>query len=64
MLIYIWVRFGSLLYSAATIIGVIFNVAVCLGMLAMSKWIGETSVGNFLRVIRISESISTWFRDC
>ncbi len=50
MLIYIWVRFGSLLYSAATVIGVVFNVAVCLGMLAMSKWIGDTSIGHFLRI--------------
>ncbi|MFO0963282.1 MAG: protein translocase subunit SecD [Phycisphaerales bacterium] len=50
MLIYIWVRFGSLLYSAATVIGVVFNVAVCLGMLAMSKWLGETSLGHLLRI--------------
>jgi SecD/SecF fusion protein len=50
MLIYIWVRFGSLLYSVATVIGVVFNISVCLGMLAMSKWIGETPVGHFLRM--------------
>lgn len=45
MLIYIWVRFGSLLYSVATVVGVIFNVAVCLGALALSKAIGSTSIG-------------------
>jgi SecD/SecF fusion protein len=48
MLIYIWVRFGSLLYSVATVVGVIFNVAVCLGALALSKTIGSTSVGAAL----------------
>jgi SecD/SecF fusion protein len=48
MLVYIWVRFGSLLYSVATVIGIIFNVAVCLGALAFSKWGGETSLGASL----------------
>jgi SecD/SecF fusion protein len=50
MLVYIWIRFGSLLYSVATVIGVVFNISVCLGMLAMSKWIGDTQFGHFLRV--------------
>ncbi|NBP51231.1 MAG: protein translocase subunit SecF, partial [Actinobacteria bacterium] len=50
MLVYIWIRFGSLLYSVATVIGVVFNVAVCLGLLAMTKWIGETGVGQALRI--------------
>jgi SecD/SecF fusion protein len=50
MLIYIWIRFGSLLYSVATVIGVVFNVAVCLGLLAMTKWIGETGAGQALRI--------------
>lgn len=50
MLVYIWVRFGSLLYSVATVIGVVFNISVCLGMLAMSKWLGDSQVGHFLRM--------------
>ncbi len=50
MLIYIWVRFGSLLYSVATVVGVVFNISVCLGALAMSKWGGETSAGAALLV--------------
>ena len=50
MIVYIWVRFGSLLYSVATIIGVIFNVAVCLGLLAMTPWIGEMGLGQALRI--------------
>jgi SecD/SecF fusion protein len=48
MLIYIWVRFGSLVYSVATVIGVLFNVSVCLGALAMSKLVAETAIGPAL----------------
>jgi preprotein translocase SecF subunit len=36
MLLYIWLRFGSLRYSMATIVAVTFNVCVCLGALAFS----------------------------
>jgi SecD/SecF fusion protein len=50
MLIYIWVRFGSLLYSVATVIGVVFNVAVCLGLLAMTPLLGDTGLGQALRI--------------
>jgi SecD/SecF fusion protein len=50
MLVYIWVRFGSLLYSVATVIGVVFNVAVCLGLLASSRWLGDTAIGHALRI--------------
>ncbi|MBL9140410.1 MAG: SecD/SecF family protein translocase subunit, partial [Phycisphaerae bacterium] len=48
MLIYIWVRFGSLVYSVATVIGVLFNVSVCLGALALSKFFSETPIGPAL----------------
>ena len=42
------VRFGSLVYSVATVIGVLFNVSVCLGALAMSKLVAETAIGPAL----------------
>jgi SecD/SecF fusion protein len=50
MLIYIWIRFGSLLYSVATVVGVVFNMAVCLGLLAMSPMLGDTGIGQALRI--------------
>jgi SecD/SecF fusion protein len=53
MLAYIWVRFGSLLYSVATVIGVVFNVAVCLGLLALTKFIGGTAAGQALGIQEI-----------
>ena len=34
----------------ATVIGVIFNVSVCLGALALSKWFGENALGAGLLV--------------
>lgn len=36
MLLYIWLRFGSLRFSMATIVAVGFNVCCCLGALALS----------------------------
>ena len=53
MLIYIWVRFGSLLYSVATVVGVVFNMAVCLGFLALTKLIGGTGIGQSLGIQEI-----------
>jgi SecD/SecF fusion protein len=53
MLVYIWVRFGSLLYSVATVVGVVFNMAVCLGFLALTKLIGGTGIGQSLGIQEI-----------
>ena len=46
-------RFCSLLYSVATVIGVVFNVAVCLGLLALTKFIGGTAAGQALGIQEI-----------
>ena len=48
MLAYIWVRFGSFRFSTATVIGVTFNVVVCLGFLAVSIPAASTSFGAAL----------------
>jgi SecD/SecF fusion protein len=53
MLAYIWIRFGSLLYSIATVVGVVFNVAVCLGFLALTKFVGGTDLGRALGIQEI-----------
>jgi SecD/SecF fusion protein len=36
MLLYIWLRFNSLRYSLATVVGLMFNLCCCLGALALS----------------------------
>jgi len=48
MLMYIWIRFGSLRYSVSTIVAVTHNVIVCLGALALTQYIAGTPVARFL----------------
>ncbi len=48
MLAYIWVRFGSFRFSTATVLGVTFNVIVCLGFLAISIPLASSGIGPAL----------------
>ncbi len=50
MLIYIWVRFGSLRYSTAAIAALCFNVCMCLGALALSLRLAPTVFGSSIRL--------------
>ncbi len=50
ILVYIWVRFGSLRYSAAAIVALLHDVCLAMGMLAASAWIASTALGSFLLV--------------
>jgi len=50
MLAYIWVRFGSFRFSTATVVGVTFNVVVCLGFLALSIPLAQTGFGVALYI--------------
>ena len=50
MLGYIWLRFGSLRFSTSTVIALLFNLAVCIGMLAFSGTISRTAWGSALLV--------------
>ena len=50
MLAYIWVRFGSFRFSTATVVGVTFNVIVCLGFLAISIPVAQTGFGAALYI--------------
>jgi SecD/SecF fusion protein len=52
MLVYIWVRFGSLRYSLSTLIALAFNVICCLGALAISHHLAGT---GFARAILLDE---------
>ncbi len=46
MVLYIWLRFSSFRYSLATITAVVFNVVVCLGVLALTHSIAGTEFGR------------------
>ncbi len=50
ILVYIWVRFGSLRYSAAAIAALIHDVCITLGVLALTAWIGGSAFGKMLLV--------------
>ncbi len=48
ILVYIWIRFGSLRYSTGAVIALIHDVSIGLGALALSQMIGETAFGKAL----------------
>jgi SecD/SecF fusion protein len=50
MLAYIWIRFGSLRYSTATVIGLAWNVCITLGFLAIAPALARSGAGPSLYV--------------
>jgi SecD/SecF fusion protein len=50
MLAYIWIRFGSLRFSASTVVALMFNLSVCIGLMAFSPAIAGTGAGASLLV--------------
>ena len=50
ILVYIWIRFGSLRYSFAAIAALVHDVSIALGLLALSTIIGGTALGEMLLI--------------
>jgi SecD/SecF fusion protein len=50
MLAYIWIRFGSLRYSTATVIGLAWNVCITLGFLAIAPTLARSAFGPSLNI--------------
>jgi SecD/SecF fusion protein len=50
MLGYIWLRFGSLRFSTSTVVALLFNLVVCLGLLSFSGAVARTGCGSSLLV--------------
>ena len=50
ILVYIWVRFGSLRYSAAAIVALLHDVCITLGILALTAWIGGSALAKMLLI--------------
>jgi SecD/SecF fusion protein len=50
ILVYIWVRFGSLRYSAAAIVALVHDVSIALGLLALTAWVGGMTVAGPLLI--------------
>lgn len=48
VLVYIWLRFGSLRYSAGAILALTHDVTICLGALALTQYLSGTRVASWL----------------
>ena len=49
VIVYIWFRFGSFTYGFAAIIALVHDVAIALGLVAVSAWVYQ-STGGFLMI--------------
>ncbi len=50
ILVYIWIRFGSLRYSAAAIVALVHDVMIALGLLALSTMVAGTFFSTVLKI--------------
>jgi SecD/SecF fusion protein len=50
ILLYIWIRFGSLRYSLAAIVALAHDVTIALGVLALTAYLGRTALGSMLLI--------------
>jgi len=59
MLVYIWVRFGSLRFSVAAIVALMHNVVLCLGALTLTHYLAGSAFANsvFLDEYRIDLNV-------
>ncbi len=48
ILVYIWVRFGSLRYSLAAIVALAHDVTIALGLIALTQIIGSSAIASWL----------------
>ena len=48
ILVYIWVRFGSLRYSLGATIALAHDIFICLGALALTGMLAKTAIGSWL----------------
>ncbi|MCA9296715.1 MAG: protein translocase subunit SecD, partial [Phycisphaerales bacterium] len=48
ILVYIWVRFGSLRYSVAAIVALMHEFTIALGLLALTSYIARSGLGGFV----------------
>ena len=50
ILVYIWIRFGSLRYSLAAIVALVHDVTIAMGLLAATAWLGRGVLGTTLLI--------------
>jgi SecD/SecF fusion protein len=50
ILVYVWVRFGSLRYSAGAVVCLFHDCTIALGFVALSAWLSRTGLGRALLI--------------
>ncbi len=50
ILVYIWIRFGSLRYSLAAIVALVHDVTIAMGLLAATAWLGRGVLSSVLLI--------------
>ncbi len=50
IIIYLWVRFGTLRWGLAAVVCLVHDSIIMLGLIAASSWIAATSIGHWLGV--------------
>ena len=46
--VYLWIRFGNMLFGVATVVALVHDVLVVLGLVALSHWLAGNAVGHAL----------------
>lgn len=50
IVMYIWVRFGTMRFGVAAVVALVHDVSVAMGMVAASAWLAQTPVGKALLI--------------
>jgi len=50
IIIYIWVRFGTMRFGIAAVAALVHDVSIAMGMVAASAWLSETAIGKALLI--------------
>ena len=48
--VYLWIRFQNVLFGVATVVALVHDVLVVLGLVAMSRWLAGSALGNLLGI--------------
>jgi protein-export membrane protein SecD/preprotein translocase SecF subunit len=50
IIIYIWVRFGTMRFGIAAVAALVHDVSIAMGMVAASAWLADTAIGKALLI--------------
>jgi len=50
IIIYIWIRFGTMRFGIAAVAALVHDVSIAMGMVAASAWLADTAIGKALLI--------------